>query len=464
MPVPMPMVVDRLPPHSIESEQGVLGCILLEPKQCLSDALELLGGSEVFYDLRHQSLFDAFRAMSDKGLLIEPITLQSFLKDTNQLEALGGMPYIAGLMNAVPSAANLEHYIAIVRDKYSLRRVIQTCTAAVARVYDHQGEAREVMDQTGREIVEVCADGTFNKRHSIRELVHRAVNSIEERHLNQGKASGIPTGLTDFDKMTGGLHNSEMIVIAARPSQGKSTIGMNIVDHVAIELKIPCGVFSLEMTADALTLRMICTRARVNSRHIDDGFLSERDFPKLTGAAGKISAAPIFIDDSASINLMQLRARARRMYHQDGVRLFLIDYIQILRSGQRGLEARQDMTIVSNGLKELAKELNVPVIVLAQLNRDLEKGGKSGAPRKPRMSDIKECDAIAADADLIGMLYKPAQSEEDEEAQGTDSVPMNLFIAKQRNGPTGDVNLMFLKSITKFESISRVSEPEQTDY
>jgi len=263
-----------------------------------------------------------------------------------------------------------------------------------------------------------------------------------------------------LDKMTSGFHPGEMIVIAARPSMGKTSLAMNIAEHVALEQKLPVGVFSLEMTSESLVLRMLCSRSRVNLRNIRDGFLAERDFPKLTGAAGKLANAPLFIDDSSGLSILQLRAKARRMAQQHGIKLFVIDYLQLLHSTARRAENRQqEIADISNGVKSLAKELNVPVIVLSQLNRELEKDKN----RKPRMSDLRESGSIEQDADLVGLLYKPSSGDDEDGAptgEEQDAVPVNLLIAKQRNGPTGDVHLTFLKSYTRFENAAKISDED----
>jgi replicative DNA helicase len=291
-------------------------------------------------------------------------------------------------------------------------------------------------------------------------LVKKAINTIEDYHQRQGTLTGIGTGFTDLDKMTTGLHGGEMIVIAARPSVGKTSLAMNIAEYVAIDQRLPVGVFSLEMTAESLVLRMLCSRSRVNLRNVREGFLAERDFPKLTGSAGKLAGAPLFIDDSSGLSILQMRAKARRMYQQHGIRLFVIDYLQLLNSTSRRAENRQqEIADISSGIKSLAKELNVPVIVLSQLNREIEK--EKG--RAPRLSDLRESGAIEQDADLVGLLYRPAKPE-DEDA-GADSsneaMPVNLLIAKQRNGPAGeDVHLTFLKSYTRFESAAKISESD----
>jgi replicative DNA helicase len=294
---------------------------------------------------------------------------------------------------------------------------------------------------------------------AIKDLVHRAINTIEKFHQGHGQLTGVGTGFTDLDKMTNGLHGGEMIVIAARPSMGKTSLAMNIAEHAAIEQRVPVGVFSLEMTSESLVLRMLCSRSRVNLRNVREGFLAERDFPKLTGAAGKLANAPLFIDDSSGLSILQLRAKARRMSQQYGVKLFVIDYLQLLHSTARRAENRQqEIADISSGIKSLAKELNVPVVVLSQLNREIER--EKGRP--PRLSDLRESGAIEQDADVVGLLYKPKAGDDEDGGGGAEeeAVPINLLIAKQRNGPTGDVNLTFLKSYTRFESIAKVSDED----
>ncbi|MSU62952.1 MAG: replicative DNA helicase [Pedosphaera sp.] len=453
--------IDRLPPHSLEAEQGVLGCILISPQECMGQCIERLKrGSEVFYDLRHQQIFDLLSGMYDQKEAIDLITVQQRLKDANQLEAIGGITYLASLADSVPSAANLMYYVDILREKYLLRRMIHTCTGVVGRVYEHEGEVDALLDEVERDVLRISEERVESTTRTIKDLVHKAINTIEEFHQRQGMLTGIGTGFTDLDKMTSGFHGGEMIVIAARPSMGKTSLAMNIAEHVALDLNLPVGVFSLEMSSESLVLRLLCSRARVNLRNIRDGFLAERDFPKLTGAAGKLAGAPLFIDDSSGLSILQLRAKARRMFQQNGIKLFVIDYLQLLNSTSRRAENRQqEIADISNGIKALAKELNVPIIVLAQLNRDMEK--EKG--RVPRMSDLRESGAIEQDADLVGLLYKPSKESDPEDGsvpQTQEAIPVNMLIAKQRNGPTGDVCLTFLKSITRFENAAKVSDED----
>ncbi len=451
--------VDRLPPHSPEAEQGVLGCILLSPNDCLGECItKLKGGSEVFYDLRHQTIFDTLAEMFDKREGIDIITLQQRLKNKQLLEQVGGLAYLSTLPDMVPSAANLSYYLDIVQEKFLLRKMIRVCTEVVGRVYDYEGEVDALMDEIERDVLRISESRVQSQTSTIKDLVKRAINTIEDYHQRQGTLTGIGTGFVDLDKMTTGLHGGEMIVIAARPSVGKTSLAMNIAEHVSIDQKLPVGVFSLEMTAESLVLRMLCSRSRVNLRNVREGFLAERDFPKLTGTAGKLANSLLFIDDSSGLSILQLRAKARRMHQQYGIKLFVIDYLQLLHSTSRRAENRQqEIADISSGIKALAKELNVPVIVLSQLNREVER--EKGRP--PRLSDLRESGAIEQDADLVGLLYKPTKQGEDEDgvsdAGEGDAIAVNLLIAKQRNGPAGeDVHLTFLKAYTRFESAAKI--------
>ncbi len=455
-----PAKVDRLPPHSPEGEQGVLGCVLLSPNECMGECLtRSKSGAEVFYDLRHQTIFSTLAEMYDQREAIDVITLQQRLKDKQLLEQVGGIAYLSVLPDTVPSAANLSYYLDIVQEKFLLRKMIHVCTEVVGRVYDYEGEVDALMDEVERDILRISESRVQSQNSTIKDLVHRAINTIEKFHQGQGQLTGVGTGFNDFDRMTSGLHGGEMIVIAARPSMGKTSLAMNIAEHVCIEQKLPVAVFSLEMTADSLVLRMLCSRSRVNLRNVREGFLAERDFPKLTGAAGKLASAPLFIDDSSGLSILQFRAKARRLHQQHGIKLFVVDYLQLLHSTARRAENRQqEIADISSGIKALAKELNVPVIVLSQLNREIER--EKGRP--PRLSDLRESGAIEQDADVVGLLYKPKSGDDDESgpAAEEDAVPVNLLIAKQRNGPTGDVELTFLKSYTRFESKAKVSDED----
>lgn len=455
----VPQLIDRLPPHSLEAELAVLACVLLSPHEVMGLCMEKLKArGEVFYDLRHRTLYEAMETMHESKLAIDLITVAQYLKDNQQLDAVGGLEFLAPLPDRVPSAANASYYIDIVWDKYLLRRMIHACSDIIAQVYDHEGEVDDLLDGVETEILRIGEERVQGEDKSIKKLVDTAITQIEQFHSNQGILSGLSFGYADLDKMTSGLHEGEMIVIAARPSMGKTSLAMNIAEAVCVDQKMPVGVFSLEMSAESLVLRMMCSRARVNLRNIREGFLAERDFPKLTGAAGKLANAPLFIDDTSGLTIMQLRAKARRMWQQHGIKLFVIDYLQLLHSTSRRAENRQqEIAEISRGVKSLAKELKVPVIVLSQLNRDMEK--EKG--RSPRMSDLRESGSIEQDADLVGLLWQPKSGDDEDGGESTQDVrQVQLLIAKQRNGPTGEVNLTFMRNYTRFESAAKISDED----
>jgi replicative DNA helicase len=454
--------VDRLPPHDLQMEMGVLGCCLLDPNQCVGECIEKLRdeGQAAFYDLRHQTIYALLAEMYNARLPIDLLTVQQNLKDRQLLNQVGGIAYLSQLQDVVPSAANLSYYLGIVREKHLLRKLIQTCSGVVGRIYDFEGDVEQLLDEVEKDILHVNESREQNEVKNVKKLVNEAIVTIEHFFSRKGELSGLATGFSDFDKMTDGLHGGEMIIVAARPSMGKTSLAMNIAEHVALELNLPVGVFSLEMSASSLILRMLCSLARVNMRSIRDGFMSEADFPKLMSASGRLASARLLIDDTAGLSILQLRARARRMHQQHGIKLFIVDYLQLLNStARRAQENRQqEIADISSGIKALAKELNVPVIVLSQLNRELEKD-KS---RKPRLSDLRESGSIEQDADLVGLLYKPDAGDEEDGATAdeSDGVSVNFLIAKQRNGPTGDVHLTFLKPYTRFESRSKFSDDD----
>lgn len=455
--------VDRLPPHLLEAEQGVLGCMLLEPAGTVPEVVSKNPcGAEVFYDLRHQTIYSTMERMSNKGENIDVITLMDKLAEKQQLEQIGGVPYLNSLQDAVPSAANVQYYLDIVKEKYQARRIVHTCTDVIGMVYDGDYDIHELQDRVEGEIIGLRDEGSNIEFRTAKQLVPSAVATIERMFQQKGEVSGLETGFTDLDKMTDGLHGGEMIVIAARPSMGKTSLAMNIAEHVSVSKKLPVGVFSLEMTSEQLITRMLASMARVNLRTIREGFMTESDFPRLQRAMDVMKDAPLYIDDTPGLSIMQLRARARRLWQQIGIKLFVIDYLQLLHStsGRAKENRQQEISDISSGIKGLAKELKVPIIVLSQMNREFEKDKQ----RRPRLSDLRESGAIEQDADLVGLLYKPSSPEEDSPLTSTgeeyDGYAVNLLIAKQRNGPTGDVNLTFLRSFTRFESAAKVSNED----
>jgi replicative DNA helicase len=374
------------------------------------------------------------------------------LRDRHLLDSIGGAAFVTSLFTFVPTAANVQYYLEIVRDKYILRQIISASTESVRRAYEEQDEVNNLLDEVEQAIFAVGEDRFKGELLSMKEQVMSTLESIEKLFENKGAITGVSTGFRDLDKLTSGLHASEMIVIAARPSMGKTALAMNIAEHAAVEMKLPVAIFSLEMSAQQLVQRMLCSRARVNLAKTRDGFLAETDFPKLTHAASKLAEAKIFVDDSAGLTILELRAKARRLKAQQDVRLIIVDYLQLLRSTSRRAQDNRQLEIseISAGLKGLAKELSIPIIVVAQLNRNPEIRTGSGKG-VPRLADLRESGSIEQDADLVGLLVREEYYADSDEERTELEGKAELIIAKQRNGPIGQVKLTFLKAFTRFE-------------
>lgn len=449
----------RSPPYSLEAEQGVLGSMLVSPSNVIAECVEAIGEEDYFFHPVHTTIYHLLVEMWNIQEAIDLITFTQRLRDKNLLEQIGGPAYVTHLFTFVPTAANVKFYLNIVREKYILRRIIAACTVGAGRAYDEQDQVDPLLDEVEQSIFAIGEARFKAQLQSMKDQVMAAIEAIENLYERKGGITGISTGFIEFDRMTSGMHPSEMIVIAARPSMGKTALAMNIAEHVAINEKLPVGVFSLEMSSQQLIQRLLCSRARVNLQKVRDGFLAERDFPSLTAAASKLAEAKIFIDDSAGLSILELRAKARRLKAQQDVQLIIVDYLQLLRSTSRRAQDNRQLEIseISAGLKGLAKELKIPIIVVAQLNRQPE--ARSGG--QPRLSDLRESGSIEQDADLVGLLVRPEIYEEDEEARAEKAGEAELIIAKQRNGPVGEIPLTFLKEFTRFEDRARnVTEPD----
>ena len=449
--------IHRTLPHSVDAEQGVLGSMLISPREIIAECVEKIT-PEYFYVPAHQTIYTALVDLWNAGQGIDLITFTQVLRDRNLLETVGGAAFITSLFTFVPTAANVTYYLEIVREKYILRQIIAACTESVRRSFEEQEEVNNLLDEVEQKIFAVGEDRFKGHVLTMKDQVMEAIDSIEQLYERRGGITGISTGFAELDRMTNGLHESEMIVIAARPSMGKTALAMNITEHVAINSKLPVAVFSLEMSSQQLVQRLLCSRARVNLQKVRDGFLAERDFPSLTAAASKLAEAQIFIDDSAGLSILELRAKARRLKAQRDIKLIVVDYLQLLRSPTRRAQDNRQLEIseISAGLKGLAKELKIPVIVIAQLNRQPE--ARTGG--RPRLSDLRESGSIEQDADLVGLLVRPEIYEEDEETRAEKAGEAELIIAKQRNGPVGEISLTFLKEFTRFEDRARnVAEP-----
>ena len=406
---------------------------------------------EHFHHPSHGTIYSVLEELNKTNSPIDLITVTQAMSDRNLLEQIGGPAVLAGLQTFLPTAANADYYIDIIKEKYLLRRMISVCTTSAARCYDEQGDVKALIDDVEKEVFTVTEDRVKAKVVTdIKKQVEDALDAIESLYKNRGQVSGVPTGYKDLDNMTNGLHPSEMFVIAARPSMGKTALAMNIAEHVAVDKQIPVGVFSLEMSSQQLATRLLCSRARVNLQQIRNGIMPKSAQLNLVKAVNEYSTSKMIIDDTAGLSINELRAKSRRMMDKEGLGLIVIDYLQLLRSpSKRGQENRQiEIAEISSGIKALAKELNIPIIVLAQLNRKSEDRGDG----KPRISDLRESGSIEQDADVVGLLYRSAYYAKDEEDRNEKAGESELIIAKQRNGPTGEVPLTFLSEFTRFET------------
>jgi len=441
----------------LDAEYGVLGSMLISPNEVIPECVERIN-EKYFYAPTHTTIYLQLVEMWNDQKAIDLITFTQYLRDRNLLDQVGGAAFVTHLFTFVPTAANIRYYLNILREKYVLRQIIAVCTVSSQRAYEEQDQVDPLLDEVEQDIFAISETRFNDHTITMKDQVMEAIEAIEQLYERRGGITGIATGFAELDRMTNGLHEGEMIVIAARPSMGKTALAMNIAEHVAINEKLPVAVFSLEMSSQQLVQRLLCSRARVNLQKVRDGFLAERDFPSLTAAASKLAEAQIFIDDSASLSILELRAKARRLKAQKDIKLIVVDYLQLLRSTtRRAMDNRQlEISEISSGLKGLAKELKVPVLVLAQLNRQPE--ARTGG--KPRLSDLRESGSIEQDADLVGLLVRPEIYEEDEDARAEKAGEAELIIAKQRNGPVGEIALTFLKEFTRFEDRARnVAEP-----
>lgn len=445
-------------PQSIEAEKALLSSALLSPREVITECAEKIT-EDAFYSPAHTDVYRVLVEMWSANQPIDVITLTNRLRDLSLLDAVGGPGAVTELVGYVPTAANARHYLDIVREKSLLRRMISACTSAASRCYEEQADVGQLLDDVERDVLAVGNTRFKDVSIGLREEVFEAIKNIEKMFQQRGGISGLPTGFTYFDRMTDGMHPGEMIIVAARPSVGKTAFAMNIVEHVALDIPEPkpVGVFSLEMSTQQLVQRMLCSRARVNMKTVRSGMLPRSEHGKISDAADALVEAPIFIDDTPSLTILELRAKARRMRDRHGVELIAIDYLQLCRStSRRGQDNRQiEISEISSGIKALAKELKIPVIVLAQLNRQPEARGGG----KPRMSDLRESGSLEQDADVVALLVRPEMHEDDPETKAELAGKAEIIIAKQRNGPTGDIPLMFLKDYTRFENITLTRPP-----
>jgi len=437
----------KLPPQNIEAEQSVVGGILIE-NDAINKVMEILTPDD-FYRDAHRKIYHALINLSERDEPADLITLTNELRKIDQLDSVGGASYLTSLIDSVPTAANIEYYAKIVKEKAILRKLIQTSTEIITHSYEDRGDVEGFLDEAERAIFEISEKRVKPSFYSIRDIVKESFKTIERLFQKKEAVTGVPSGFKELDRMTAGFQPSDLIIVAGRPSMGKTAFCLNVAQYAAIENRIPVAVFSLEMSKEQLVIRMLCSEAHVEGTRLRTGFLTESDWPKLTIAAGNLSDAPIFIDDSAALSILELRAKARRLNAEHGLGMIMIDYLQLMRGRTRVESRQQEISEISRSLKALAKELNVPVIAVSQLSRKTEERRDF----RPQLSDLRESGAIEQDADVILFLYRDElyNRSEDNPNRGKAEV----IIGKQRNGPIGKIELAFLDKFTTFKDLYR---------
>ncbi|OGP80281.1 MAG: replicative DNA helicase [Deltaproteobacteria bacterium RBG_16_49_23] len=433
----------KIPPQNIEAEQAVLGGILIE-NEAINRVMEILSPDD-FYRDGHRKLYGALIDLSDRDEPADLITMTNELRKRDQLDAIGGASYLAFLIDSIPTAANIEYYAKIVREKSVLRKLIETSTEIITQSYQDRGDVENFLDEAEKAIFEISERRVRPSFYSIREVVKDSLDTISKLYEKKEHITGVPSGFKELDKMTAGFQPSDLIIVAGRPSMGKTAFCLNIAQYAAIERKTPSAIFSLEMSKEQLVIRMLCSQSQVEGNRLRTGFLHESDWTKLTLAAGTLYEAPIFIDDTAALSALELRAKARRLKAEHRVGLLVIDYLQLMKGRARVESRQQEISEISRSLKGLAKELNIPIIAVSQLSRKTEE--RHG--NRPQLSDLRESGAIEQDADVILFLFREEVYNRQEENQGK----AELIIGKQRNGPIGKVDLAFLDKFTTFKDL-----------
>jgi replicative DNA helicase len=433
--------IDKLPPQGLEAEQSVLGAVLLENDAFLK-ALEHISESD-FYREAHRKIFRVMVGLFEKNEAIDLITVSEHLSRRGELEDAGGTSYLSMLASQTPTAANVIYHSKIIKEKALMRSLLKATTEIAGKVYEESLDADEMLDVAEKMIFDISDKRIRASFVTMKEVVKDSFRMIEDLYDKKESITGVPSGFRELDELTTGFQHGDLIVIGGRPSMGKTAFALNIAQHVGVELKEPVAVFSLEMSKKQLALRMLCSEAMVDSNGVRKGFIGKQDWHKLTSAAGRLSEAPIFIDDSSSTSALEIRAKARRLKKEHGLSLVIVDYLQLMR-GKGSFERReQEISDISRSLKALAKELEIPVVALSQLNRAVEQREK----KKPNLSDLRESGAIEQDADVILFLYREEiYDRKDPQKKGRAEV----IIAKQRNGPTADIKLTFLNHCTRF--------------
>ena len=444
-------LLEKIPPQSREAEISVLGAMLIE-ESALARALELVKPF-YFYEDAHQKIFVASQSLFEKNQAVDLVTVSEELRKRKQLEEVGGASYLTQLTASVPTAVNVEHYAQIVKEKALLRRLISTATQILQESYEPESEVNTLVDRAEQMIFDISQHQIEGKFIPLKDIIRTSIETIDQLYQRKEHVTGLATGFKEFDTKTAGLQSSDLIVVAGRPSMGKSAFVTSICEQVGVELKKPIAFFSLEMSKEQLVQRMLCSHARVDAQKVRTGYLSHQDWPKLTAAAGKLSEAPIFIDDSPTLTALELRAKARRLKGQHHIELVVVDYLQLMQGLGSSENRQQEISEISRSLKALARELRIPVIAVSQLSRAVE----SRTGNRPQLSDLRESGAIEQDADVVVFLFREEYYHPTEENRNR----AEAIISKQRNGPTGSIDLVFLKEWTRFDNPEFRRETEE---
>jgi replicative DNA helicase len=441
--------MDRTLPHNLEAEKCVLGAILIN-NQAFNQAAEVVDAQDFFRDA-HRRIFEKMVGLTDRSLPVDLVTLKDELTRSNELDDVGGPAYISALTDGVPRSANVEYYARIVKEKSTLRRLIQSANDVLVRAYDAEEDADDLLDEAERSIFQIAEHRLRSGFVRVGELVDQGYQLIEQLQTQRGLVTGVPSGFVDLDEMTSGFQKSDLVIVAARPSMGKTSFVLNIALHCGIEAGKTVGVFSLEMSKEQLFMRMLTAEARVDAHRFRGGFLGEQDYARLVGAFGRLHDAKVFIDDTPSLGILEMRAKSRRLKLEHGLDLLVVDYLQLMQGRGRFDNRQQELAAISRALKILAKELEVPIIALSQLSRAPETRGD----HRPQLSDLRESGALEQDADVVMFIFREdmysTDGERNPDAEGTAEV----IIGKQRNGPTGTARLAFLKQYTRFENLAQ---------
>ncbi|MCM8765543.1 MAG: replicative DNA helicase [Candidatus Omnitrophica bacterium] len=437
--------LERMPPQNIEAEMALLGSMLID-EQAVVLGIEKVE-PDYFYKDNHRKIFQIIAHLFNHNQAVDVVTVAEALKKANLLEEVGGPAYLASLASLVPTAANVGYYARIIKEKYILRSLIRASTQIINECYESITDADSLLDRAEASIFDIATHKVEGNFVSIKEVIKSSIETIDTLYQRKANITGLPTGFREFDILTAGLQPSDFIVVAGRPSMGKSAFVTSIAEHVGIVEKKPVAIFSLEMSKEQLVQRMLCSHARVDAHRVRTGQLTQSDWPRLTNAAGKLSEAPIFIDDTPAISVLELRAKARRLKSTQDIQLLILDYLQLMKGPTNAENRQQEIAEISRSLKALARELNIPVVAVSQLSRAVE----ARADHRPQLSDLRESGAIEQDADVVVLLLREEYYNPSEENRGLAEVN----IAKQRNGPTDIIRLAFIKEYARFENLAR---------